>query len=148
KARLLRDGRHVGIVSTGIMTEHALQAAELLDTRGTRAAVLHASCLKPFDVSAIRTLAARVPLIFSIENGTVVGGLGSVVAEALAGAGSGTRLTMLGVQDQFPVAGSLDFLLEKYGLTPAAIAETVAASLASAERVANNLEMDCTGGLG
>jgi transketolase len=130
------------------MTERALQAAELLDARGIRTAVLHASSLKPFDTAAVRTVAARVPAIFSIENGTVVGGLGSAVAETLAGAGSGTRLTMLGIQDQFPVAGSLDFLLEKYGLTPAAIAETVAASLALSERVANNLEMDCTGGLG
>src|SRR5215213_8755394 len=119
KARLLRDGRHVGLISTGIMTERALQAAELLDARGIRTAVLHASSLKPFDTAAVRTLAARVPLLVSVENGTVVGGLGSAVAEALATAGSGTRLTMLGVQDQFPVAGSLDFLLEKYGLTPA-----------------------------
>jgi len=148
KARLLRDGRHVGLVSAGIMTERALQAADLLDRRGIRAAVLHASSLKPFDTPAVRALAARVPVLFSIENGTVVGGLGSAVAEALAGAGSGTRLTMLGVQDQFPVAGSLEYLLAKYGLTPAAIAETVASGLAAAERVAGNLEMDCTGGLG
>jgi len=148
KARLLRDGRHVGIVATGILTERALQAAELLDRRGIRAAVLHASTLKPFDAAAVRALAARVPLMFSIENGTIIGGLGSAVAEALAGAGSGTRLTMLGVPDQFPVAGSLEYLLEKYGLTPTAIARSVAASLANAERVASNLEMDCTGGLG
>jgi transketolase len=148
RARLLRDGRHVGLVSTGIMTERAIGAADLLDRRGIRAAVLHASSLKPFDTAAVRTLAARVPAIFSIENGTVVGGLGSAVAEALAGAGSGTRLTMLGVQDHFPVAGSLEFLLEKYGLTPAAIAETVASALAAAERVANATDMDCTGGLG
>ena len=45
------------------------------------------------------------------------------------------------------MAGSLDFLLEKYGLTPAAIADTIAASLANAERVANATDMDCTGGL-
>jgi transketolase len=130
------------------MTERTLQAAELLDARGIRTAVLHASSLKPFDTAAVRTLAARVPLLVSVENGTVVGGLGSAVAEALAAAGAGTRLTMLGVQDQFPVAGSLDFLLEKYGLTPAAIADTVASSLASAERVTSNLDVDCTGGLG
>ena len=148
KARLLRDGRHVGLVSTGIMTERAIAAADLLDRRGIRAAVLHASSLKPFDTAAVRTLAARVPALVSIENGTVVGGLGSAVAEALAGAGSGTRLTMLGVQDHFPIAGSLAFLLEKYGLTPAAIAATVESGLAGAERVASNLEMDCTGGLG
>jgi transketolase len=147
KARLLRTGRHVGIVSTGVMTERALQAADLLDQRGISVAVLHASTLKPFDTEAVRTLATRVPSIFSIENGTVVGGLGSAVAEALAGAGSGRPLTMLGIQDHFPVAGSLDFLLEKYGLTPAAISDTIAASLANAERVANVTDLDCTGGL-
>jgi transketolase len=147
KARLLRDGRHVGLVSTGIMTERALQAADLLEGRGIRVSVLHASTLKPFDVMAVRALATRVPAIYSIENGTVVGGLGSAVAEALAGAGSGTPLTMLGVQDHFPVAGSLEYLLEKYGLTPTAIAETVATGLARAERVASATDMDCTGGL-
>ena len=63
------------------------------------------------------------------------------------GTGSGTRLTMLGVQDHFPVAGSLEYLLEKYGLTPAAIAEKVAGTLATADRVANATDMDCTGGL-
>jgi transketolase len=147
KARLLRDGRHVGLIATGIMTERALLAADLLEQRGIGAAVLHASTLKPFDAEAVRALATRVPLLVSVENGTIVGGLGSAVAEVLATAGSGTRLSMLGVRDEFPVAGSLDFLLERYGLTPAAITETVAGALAASERVAQNLNLDRTGGL-
>jgi transketolase len=129
KARLLRDGGHVGLISTGIMTERALRAADLLEQRGIRASVLHASSLKPFDAEAVTTLAAGVPLLFTVENGTIIGGLGSAVAEVLADAGSGSRLTRLGVRDEFPVAGSLDFLLERHGLTPAAIAETIAAAL-------------------
>src|SRR4051794_35375957 len=116
KARLLRDGRDVGLISTGIMTERALQAAEVLARRGISAAVLHASPLKPFDATAVRALAARVPALVSIENGTTIGGLGSAVAEALAVGGSSRPLTMLGVRDEFPVAGSLEVLLEKYGL--------------------------------
>jgi len=122
KAHLLRDGTDVGLVSSGVMTERALQAADLLGQRGVRAAVLHASSLKPFDAEAVRALAARVPALVSVENGTVIGGLGSAVAEVLAEAGAGVPLTRLGILDQFPVAGSLEFLLEKYGLTPAAVA--------------------------
>jgi transketolase len=109
--------------------------------------VLHASSLKPFDAEAARALAARVPLLVTVENGTIVGGLGSAVADVLTTTGSGTRLSMLGVRDEFPVAGSLDFLLERYGLTPAAIAETVAGELAASERVAQHLGTDSTGGL-
>jgi len=134
KARLLRDGTEVGLISSGIMTERALQAADLLSARGVSAAVLHASSLKPFDTEAVRALARRVPAILSIENGTVIGGLGSAVAESLAVAGSATPLTMLGVQDQFPVAGSLNFLLEKYGLTPAAIAAAAQRAVDAAGR--------------
>ncbi|MCC7370521.1 MAG: transketolase family protein [Chloroflexi bacterium] len=129
KARLLRDGADVGLISTGIMTERALQAADVLAARGVQASVLHASSLKPFDAEAVRALAARVPALVSVENGTVLGGLGSAVSEALAAAGSGVPLTTLGVQDLFPVAGSLDFLLERYGLTPAAIAEQAEAAV-------------------
>jgi transketolase len=153
KARLLRDGGQVGsvgsvgLVATGIMTERALLAADLLEQRGIKTAVLHASSLKPFDAEAVRALAARVPLLVTVENGTIVGGLGSAVAEVLATAGSGTRLSMLGVRDEFPVAGSLDFLLERYGLTPAAIAETISTALESSESVAQNLGADSTGGL-
>jgi transketolase len=149
-ARLLRDtshGGHVGLVATGIMTERALLAADLLEQRGIRTAVLHASSLKPFDSEAVRALAARVPLLVTIENGTIVGGLGSAVADVLATIGSGTRLSMLGVRDEFPVAGSLDFLLERYGLTPSAIAETVTSTLATSEQVTQNLGTDSTGGL-
>lgn len=146
KARLLRDGHHVGLIATGIMTERALQAADLLERGGINTAVLHAGTLKPFDSEAVRALAAQVPLLFTIENGTIVGGLGSAVAEVLATAGSGTRLAMLGVHDEFPVAGSLDFLLERYGLTPAAISATVTDALATHGGVAPNLVTDRTGG--
>ena len=73
------------------MTERALQAADMLGAARYRAAVLHASSLKPFDSAAVRDLAARVPAIFSVENGTVIGGLGSAVAEALAASAPARR---------------------------------------------------------
>lgn len=129
KARLLRDGADVGLISTGIMTERALEAAAILAARGIQASVLHASTLKPFDSRAVCDLAGRVPALISVENGTVIGGLASAVSESLAAAGGGVRLTALGIQDQFPVAGSLDFLLERYRLTPAAIADQAEAAL-------------------
>ena len=128
-ARLLRDGSDVGFVSAGIMTESALAAAELLAGEGISAAVLHASTLKPFDVEAVVDLARGVRALVTVENGTVVGGLAGAVAESLARAGLGTKVVMLGVQDRFPVAGSLEYLLEKYDLTPRAIAEAARTAL-------------------
>ena len=131
RARLLRDGDRVGLVSTGIMTEQALAAAELLAHDGVSAAVLHASTLKPFDADAAIRLARSVHTLVTIENHTVVGGLGSAVAETLARAGVGTPLTILGVQDRFAEAGSLAYLLERHGLTPRAIADAAMTPSAS-----------------
>lgn len=153
RARLLRDGADVGsagssagqgaavgnsgetadvgLVSTGIMTERALAVADLLGAEGVRAAVLHASTLKPFDGEALLSLARRARVLVSVENGTVVGGLAGAVAETLARAGNAPPLLPLGVQDEFPVAGSLDFLLEQYRLTPAHIAKAATAALAA-----------------
>ena len=140
KARLLRHGSDVGLITSGVMTEQALQAAQILAARGVQASVLHASSLKPFDAAAVHELAARVPAIVSVENGTVIGGLASATAEALAAAGAGTPLTALGIQDVFPVAGSLDYLLEKYGLTPVAIADTAQAAAQRAGRTSTARE--------
>jgi transketolase len=117
RARLVREGGDVGIVTTGIMLATALEAADVLRDRGVEAAILHASTLKPFDDEAVIALARQVPAVITAENGTVMGGLGSAVAMALARTGLSRPMRMVGVQDVFAEAGTFAYLAAKYGLS-------------------------------
>ena len=117
RARRLRQGRDVGIVSTGFMTDRVLQAAERLAGQGIQAAVLHAPTLKPFDAEAVVELAHGVDRLVTVENHVITGGLGSAVAEALVDHRVARPLTRLGLPDQWLECGSVAGLQEKYGLT-------------------------------
>jgi transketolase len=126
---LLREGNDVGLIGTGLGTRWALEAADILTGRGVSAAVLHVPTLKPLDGAAVSDFARRFPAIATVENHSVVGGLGSAVAETLAEAGTGTRLRRLGVPDVWAPAGSLDYIRTELGLDGAAIAASVQLSL-------------------
>ena len=125
KARQLREGRDVGIVSTGFMTDRALQAAERLAALGIDAAVLHASTLKPFDAEAVVELAGSVTRLVTVENHVVSGGLGTAVAETLVDHRVRQPLTRLGLPDQWLECGSVASLQDKYGLTVDRLTEAI-----------------------
>ena len=125
KARLLRRGRDVGLVSTGFMTDRALQVAERLAGQSVDAAVLHVPTLKPFDAEAVVQLAHGVDRLVTIENHVTTGGLGSAVAETLVEHRVSRPLTRLGLPDQWLECGSVASLQDKYGLTVDRLAETV-----------------------
>ena len=125
RARRLGRGADVGLISTGLGTQWAVEAAGLLGERGLGASILHVPTLKPADADAITAFAAGFDTIASIENHSVIGGLGSVVAEALAEAGVGTRLLRLGVPDRWAPAGSLDAIRRELRLDALGIAEAV-----------------------
>ena len=117
KARLLREGADVAIVSTGLMTGRALQAARDLEAGGTRVCVLHVSTLKPFDDAAVLQVLRRTPRIVTAENHVVTGGLGSLVADLAVKAGVGIRLRKVGIPDCFCDSGSIPYLVRRYRMT-------------------------------
>ena len=117
KAHLLRDGDDIGIVSTGVQSVRALDAARQLEAQGVSAAVLHVPTLKPLDTEAICNLAARTGAIVTAEDHTIIGGLGGAVAETLA-EHQPTRMRRVGIADTYGESGPNDAILEKYGLTP------------------------------
>jgi transketolase len=121
-ARLVADGGEIGIISTGLATQWTLEAAELLDER---ASILHTPVLKPFPAESVVSFASAFETVTTVENHSIVGGLGSAVAEALADAGAGVRLQRLGVPDMWAPAGSLDHIRSELGLDAAGIAEAV-----------------------
>jgi transketolase len=122
RGALLRDGADIGIISTGVQTVRALEAADRLAESGIMASVLHIPTLKPLDADAIIEIADRTGAIVTAEDHSIIGGLGGAVAEVLS-EHLPTRIRRIGIQDTYGESGANDALLEKYGLTPRHIAE-------------------------
>jgi transketolase len=118
RAQMIREGADVLVISSGIMTMRALDAATRLVADGIEVAVLHVPTIKPLDVQTILTEAARgTRLVVTAENHTVNGGLGEAVAKELLLAGVTPRFRMIGLPDAFLEAGALPTLHEMYGLS-------------------------------
>jgi transketolase len=134
KAATLRQGSDVAIFSTGHMSWKALEAAELLARDRIEARVVNVSTIKPLDEAAVRQAAQEVALLVSVEEHSIIGGLGSAIAEctsgmALSGGPTPPPLLRLGVHDVFGESGLADELLEKHRLTDALIAQDVRSAL-------------------
>ncbi|MDI7276348.1 MAG: transketolase family protein, partial [Anaerolineae bacterium] len=120
----LREGQDLVIFACGHLVAKALEAAELLARDGLGARVVNVSTIKPLDAEAVRREAAGLQRAFTVEEHSILGGLGSAVAEVLAEEAR-VPLTRLGVRDQFGESGLADELLEKHGLQPAGIRASV-----------------------
>lgn len=117
KAKLLRDGNDAALISTGLMTARALDAATQLEGFGVRAAVLHVGTLKPFDRDSVLSLVSRVKNIVVIENHVISGGLASAIADAIADEGVTVRLKRIGIPDCFCESGSVPYLMKRYRMS-------------------------------
>lgn len=125
KAQMIRDGKDVLVVSSGIMTMRALDAAEILAKDGVDVAVLHCPTIKPLDTETILAEAGKGRLLVTAENHTVIGGLGEAVAISLLRAGVTPKFRQIGLPDQFLEAGALPTLHDMYGLSTAKVAEQI-----------------------
>jgi transketolase len=129
RAGLLREGRDVTLVGSGLMVSRCLRAAEVLDREGISADVLNMSSLKPLDERLLVERAGRTGAVVTAENHSIIGGLGSAVAECLAEA-QPVPLRRVGVRDQFGESAPLEDLLPHYGLTAEAVVEAARSALA------------------
>ena len=125
KAQMIRDGKDVLVVSSGIMTMRALDAAEILAKDGVDVAVLHCPTIKPLDTETILAEAGKGRLLVTAENHTVIGGLGEAVATSLLRAGVTPKFRQIGLPDQFLEAGALPTLHDMYGLSTAKVTEQI-----------------------
>lgn len=125
KAKVLRDGADVVLISSGLMTMRALQAAEQLAGHHVDVAVVHSPTIKPFDADTVAAQIDSDRLVLTCENHTVVGGLFETVAAMAARRGLGARITPIGLPDEFLDAGALPTLHDRYGLSTARIVATV-----------------------
>lgn len=116
KAILRCKGSDIGIVTYGVAVSGVIEAATELVSEGISVAVLEVPTIKPLDTNAILKLAQSVKLLISVEEHSIIGGLGSAVAECIS-SDYPTSLFRIGIPDEFSESGTMDELLQKYCLT-------------------------------
>lgn len=122
KGKVLREGKDVTIIASGIMVAESLKAADLLAQEGIEATVIDMFCIKPLDEDLVLKYAEETGAIVTAENHNVIGGLGSAVAELLCEK-CPTPLRRIGVKEQFGQVGQTEYLKQVYELTAADIAK-------------------------
>ncbi|HEX7630033.1 MAG TPA: transketolase C-terminal domain-containing protein [Candidatus Methylomirabilis sp.] len=128
KAALLREGRDVTLIGSGLMVSRCLQAAEILAKEGIAADVVNVSTIKPLDTEMIAARAGRTGAVVTAENHTVLGGLGGAVAELL-GEACPVPLRRVGIRDEFGTSGPLEEIFPQYGLTAQTVCEAARVAL-------------------
>ena len=131
KAKLLRDGNDVLLISSGIMTMRSLEVAKALEADNVGVGVLHVPTIKPLDTATILREAKRTGrMVVVAENHTVIGGLGEAVAGTLLGAGVTPAFRQIALPDAFLAAGALPTLHDRYGISTGTMAATIKTWLA------------------
>lgn len=126
KAKLIRDGRDVLVISSGIMTMRALEVAKELEADNVDVAVLHVPTIKPLDTSTILREAGRNGrLVVVAENHTTIGGLGEAIGTELLRAGVTPQFRQIALPDAFLDAGALPTLHDRYGISTNVMANTI-----------------------
>ena len=126
KARILSIGTDITLITSGVMTEEALRVVPLLQEHGVTISHLHISTLKPFtDPAIVAALSTAKHGVITMENHTIVGGLGSAVAEIMAERGMGVPLQRIGLKDTYAHGASQKFLMSEYEMDVAALVRAV-----------------------
>jgi transketolase len=120
----LRDGSDVLLISTGPQSVRCLQAAELLQSQGISAGVLHVPSIKPVDKQGIIGASEKVKLVITVEEHSIYGGLGGMVAEILSEA-SPRRVVRLGIEDRWGESAPNDYLLDLFQMSAPRLSERV-----------------------
>lgn len=124
KANVLKEGTDVCIISTGLMVSVSLNAAYELEKQGISTSVVDMHTIKPIDKKLILEMNKNKKMIITVEEHSIIGGLGSAVAEVIAG-NPGAKFAMVGINDKFGHSGLPDQLFEEYGLTAENVVNTV-----------------------
>jgi transketolase len=126
KARTLSKGTDVAIFSSGICTEEAMRAVDALQNEGLSIQHMHVTTLKPFnDPLVLESLAQARYGVITMENHSIIGGLGSIVAELMAEAGMGKKLVRIGIKDTFLHGASRNYLAREYEIDALALIAAV-----------------------
>jgi len=135
KAITLRPGRDITLISTGGMLANTVAAAQMLSDAGVEVQVLSMHTVKPLDTAAVLAAARNTLAIFTVEEHSIIGGLGGAVAEVIAESGVYPKLfKRIGLDSTFSsIVGDQSYLLQQYGLSPEGIVNTVEVALEAAK---------------
>ncbi|MBR4622373.1 MAG: transketolase family protein [Ruminococcus sp.] len=124
----LRDGKDIAIIATGLMVSEALNAADELAAMGINAAVINIHTIKPIDEEIVVNAAKETGLVLTVEEHSIIGGLGSAVSDVLS-AKYPTKVVKIGVNDEFGHSGPAVQLLKDFGLSAENIVKTAKAAV-------------------
>jgi transketolase len=125
KGLIVKDGSDVSIIACGTMVDQAVEAHEKLLQDGVSARVVDMHTIKPLDEKLVIKCARDTSTILTLEEHSIIGGLGGAVSEVLAESGLSTKFKRMGVQDMFCESGEPKELFEKYGLSTSHIVKNV-----------------------
>ena len=125
KANTLREGTDVTIIASGVPVVHAVEAADRAKDQGVSVRVLDMHTIKPLDNAAVLKALLDTRRIITVEDHSVIGGLGGAVADVIARSGKGCAFRKLGYQDEFAIVGAPEDLLNKYKLDADGILECI-----------------------
>jgi transketolase len=120
----VREGRDITLISTGTQTPRVVDAADILAANGIDAHVVHMPTIKPIDVAGVVEAAEKTGRVVTVEEHTVIGGLGSAVAETLSEYRP-TRVDRIGLQDHYTESATDEELLDMYCLSAERVAQRV-----------------------
>jgi transketolase len=129
RANRLRNGGDVTLIANGTLTHRMLKAADILAARGVEARVLNMATVRPIDAEAVIAAANETGAILTAEEHSIFGGLGSAIAEVVV-AEAPAPMKILGVPGIFAPTGSAEYLLDEFGMAPAAVADAAEALIA------------------
>jgi transketolase len=126
KARILQQGKDVLVLTSGVMTEEAIRATNALETKGVSIKHLHISTLKPFtDPTVLEALKEVKHGVITLENHSIIGGLGSAVSELMTDNNIGKPLVRLGLKDTYAHGASYQYLIKEYNLNAISLVRAV-----------------------
>lgn len=128
KANVLREGKDVAVFACGLMVNEALEAAKLLSAEGIEISVINVHTIKPIDAACVTEYAQKCGNVVTVEEHSVIGGLGDAVADVLMGKVC-CKFRKIGVNDQFGQSGKAADVLREYGLTADQIAVRIKETL-------------------
>ncbi len=128
KSLQLREGKDVTLITSGLTTKFGITACEELEKRGISVCHIHMPTIKPIDTEAILRAAKDTSMIFTAENHSIIGGLGSAVSEVVS-ANCPTRVVRMGINDTFCVGASVAYLSEQHGFSAEKIVERIKTEL-------------------
>jgi len=124
KANVMQDGTDVAVFATGLMVSVAMEAVKALEAEGKSVALINVHTVKPIDAECVTKYAEKCGKVVTVEEHSVIGGLGDAVADVLMGKVN-CKFKKIGVQDVFGQSGKAKEVLKEYGLTAPQVAESI-----------------------